>query len=107
MRKLLRLENWATLETSPGNAKLVGNVYGVSEGSKLKEGQSIMTSYIKNMDLAKRVAYTQNSTYHLGKPMEASALGGCEGLLKNVQAAVNPLPESFAGELRANVRTMG
>jgi hypothetical protein len=107
VKKLLRLENWAIVEIGSGSVKLIGNVYGLPEGSKLKEGQSIMTSERKTIDIPNRVAYTQNSTYSLGKPMEASALGSFEDLLKNARVTASPLPDNYLGESRANVRTVG
>jgi len=69
-----RLEQWAEINVN-GENSLIGYVYDdarVQPDGKFSNGHRLITSQLKNLDLANKTAQTRNTTYQLGEALQTS-----------------------------------
>jgi hypothetical protein len=68
----MKLENWSMYnykENDTNYVQMIGEIHNDYRG-EFKDGDIVLTSFVKELNLEKKFVVTRNSAYHLGKMSE-------------------------------------
>jgi hypothetical protein len=91
------LDEWYERQNGRGMTYICGTIYCDSKG-RFNDGVGVRTSWVKQLDREKRLAYTRNTVYQLGQ--EKGKAGAAPNVYDDIPSDVEPGEEKVVAEIK-------